>query len=133
MKGPNATSPRTAAALCAVVGLLQAAGAPSAAANVAEFYRGKTVYLLIGVSAGGEYDLHSRLIARHIGRHVPGVPTVVPQNMPGATGVTMVNHLYNVAPKDGTYVGMIMNTMPAQQAVGVGNMQFDTGRFQWIG
>lgn len=89
--------------------------------------------MLIGVSAGGEYDLHARLIARHIGKQIPGRPNVVVQNMTGAAGVTMTNNLYNVAPKDGTYIGMIQNGMPIAQVLGTGNLQFDTGRFQWIG
>ena len=77
--------------------------------NVADFYRGKTVNVLIGVGVGGEYDIQARLVARHIGKHIPGNPSVVPQNMTGAGGLRMINYLYNVAAKDGTYVGMIAN------------------------
>jgi tripartite-type tricarboxylate transporter receptor subunit TctC len=114
--------------------MLVLAGASATNADpVADFYKGRTVSILIGVSAGGEYDLHSRLVARHIGRHISGSPSVIGQNMLGAGGVTMVNHLYNISAKDGSVLGMIMNQMPAQQAVGVANLQFDTGRFQWIG
>lgn len=110
------------------------AGTGSAAADpVADFYKGRTISVLIGVSAGGEYDLHARLVARHIGKHIPGNPTLIAQNMTGAAGVTMTNYLYNVAPKDGTALGMIQNGMPIFQALGTGNLQFDTGRFQWIG
>jgi tripartite-type tricarboxylate transporter receptor subunit TctC len=100
---------------------------------VADFYKGKTLNVLIGVSAGGEYDLHARIVARHIGKHIPGNPSVVPQNMTGAAGVTMTNYLYNVAAKDGTYIGMIQNGMPIAQVLGTPNLKFDTGQFQWIG
>jgi tripartite-type tricarboxylate transporter receptor subunit TctC len=108
---------------------------PSAAQAdaVAEFYRGKTVNVLIGVGVGGEYDIQARLVARHIGKHIPGNPMVVPQNMTGAGGLRMINYLYNVAAKDGTYIGMIANAFPAMQAVGASGVQFDAGRMHWIG
>src|SRR6478752_9335926 len=100
---------------------------------IADFYRGKTINLLIGVGVGGEYDIQARLVARHIGKHIPGNPTVVPQNMTGAGGLRMINYLYNVAPKDGTYIGMIANSFPAMQAAGIAGVQFDAGLMQWIG
>ena len=100
---------------------------------VADFYRGKTVNVLIGVGVGGEYDIQARLVARHIGKHIPGNPTVVAQNMTGAGGLRMINYLYNVAAKDGTYIGMIANAFPAMQAVGASGVQFDAGKMQWIG
>ena len=116
-------------AACAALSAATAATAQP----VADFYKGKTVTMMIGVSAGGEYDLHARLIARHIGKYIPGSPSVVAQNMTGAAGVTMTNYLYNVAPKDGSYLGMIQNGMPIAQVLGTPNLQFDTGKFQWIG
>jgi tripartite-type tricarboxylate transporter receptor subunit TctC len=85
------------------------------------------------VGVGGEYDLHARLVARHLGKHIPGNPTVVPQNMTGAGGLLMANYLYDVAPKDGTYIGMLGNNFPAQQAVGAKGIRFDTAKFGWIG
>ncbi len=103
------------------------------AQSVAEFYRGKTLTVLIGVSAGGEYDFLARLVARFIGGHIPGNPTVVAQNMVGAGGITEANYLYNVAPKDGTFIGMIQNALPTMQAVGVSGPQFDSAKFNWIG
>ncbi len=78
-----------------------AATAPVRADAVADFYKGKVVNMLVGVSAGGEYDFKMRLAARHLGKHIPGNPTVVPQNMTGATGLLMANYLYNVAPRTG--------------------------------
>ena len=117
------------------VGLLlaAAASAPAQAQSVADFYRGKTVNVLIGVGVGGEYDLQARLVARHIGKHIPGNPNVVPQNMAGAGGINMANHLYNTAARDGTYIGMMGNNFPATQAVGGKSVKFDAGKFQWLG
>ena len=106
---------------------------PAQADPVADFYRGKNVNVLIGVGAGGEYDIQARLVARHIGKHIPGHPTVVPQNMTGAGGLKMINYLYNVAPKDGTAIGMIANAFPALQAVGSPGVQFDAAKMHWIG
>jgi tripartite-type tricarboxylate transporter receptor subunit TctC len=106
---------------------------PAAADAVADFYRGKTINVLIGVGVGGEYDIQARLVGRHIGKHIPGNPTVVPQNMTGAGGMRMINYLYNVAAKDGTYIGMIANAFPAMQAVGAPGVQFDASKMHWIG
>jgi tripartite-type tricarboxylate transporter receptor subunit TctC len=110
-----------------------AAGAPAQAQSVADFYRGKTINLLIGVGVGGEYDLQARLVGRHLGKHIPGNPTVVPQNMVGAGGINMANNLYNTAPRDGTTIGMMGNNFPAAQAVGGKNVKFDAGKMQWLG
>jgi tripartite-type tricarboxylate transporter receptor subunit TctC len=107
--------------------------APAGANPIADFYKGKTLTILIGVGVGGEYDLHARLVARHLGRHVPGNPTVVPQNMTGAGGLLMANYLYEVAARDGTVIGMLGNNFPAQQAVGAKGIKFDTAKFGWIG
>lgn len=100
---------------------------------VEDFYKGKTIYALVGVSPGGGYDLELRLVARHIGKHIPGHPTVVAQNMTGATGMVMANYLYRVAPKDGTYIGLIQNGLPTSQAVGLEGVQFDASKYNWIG
>jgi tripartite-type tricarboxylate transporter receptor subunit TctC len=107
--------------------------AAAQAQTAAEFYRGKTVNVYIGVGVGGEYDIQARLVARHIGKHIPGNPTVVPQNMTGAGGLRMINYLYNVAAKDGTNIGMIANAFPAMQAVGIQGVQFDAAQMQWLG
>jgi tripartite-type tricarboxylate transporter receptor subunit TctC len=117
-----------------VLALATLAGAPAAQADpVAEFYRGKIVSLLIGVGVGGEYDLQARLVARHIGKHIPGNPNVVPQNMTGAGGLKMANYLAKVAARDGTFIGMLGNNFPALQAVGGQGVQFDAGKFHWLG
>ena len=116
-------------------GLLAAslAAAPAGAQPVADFYRGKTVNVLIGVGVGGEYYLQARLVARHIGKHIPGNPNVVPQNMTGAGGIKMANYLFAQAPRDGTYIGMLGNNFAATQAVGGQGVQFDVVRFRWLG
>jgi tripartite-type tricarboxylate transporter receptor subunit TctC len=110
-----------------------AAAAPAQADPVADFYRGKTVNVLIGVGVGGEYDLQARLVAKYIGRHIPGNPNVVPQNMTGASGLKMQNYLYVQAPRDGTYIGMSQNAFPAAQAAGLPGIQFDAAKFFWLG
>ncbi len=103
------------------------------AQSPAEFYKGRNINVLIGVGVGGEYDLHARLVARYIGRYIPGNPTMVAQNMTGAGGAKMAAYLADVAPKDGTNIGMIANNFPAMQAAGLDVIRFDIGRFQWIG
>src|SRR5262245_17111278 len=99
--------------------LLAATGAQAQAQaqSVADFYRGKTVNVLIGVGVGGEYDLQARLVARHIGKHIPGNPLVVPQNMTGAGGIKMANYLYTQAARDGTNIGMLGNNFPDRKSV----------------
>src|SRR5882724_9362241 len=81
------------------------------AQSVADFYRGKTLHLLIGYGEGGGYDIYGRLAAEFLPRHLPGNPTIVPQNMPGAGSFKAVNYLYEVAPKDGTYFGSVAQTL----------------------
>jgi len=73
---------------------------------VADFYKGKTLRILIGYGAGGGYDTTTRMFAKHLSRHIPGNPTIVPQNMPGAGSMKVANFLYNAAPKDGTSIGV---------------------------
>src|SRR3954463_10095293 len=106
---------------------------PAKGQTIADFYRGKTINVYIGVGVGGEYDIQARLVARHIGKHIPGKPTVVPQNMTGAGGLRMINYLYTIAPKDGLSIGMIANAFPAMQAAGIAGVQFDAGKMQWLG
>jgi len=100
---------------------------------IADFYRGKQLSPVIGTSAGNDYDFRGRLIARHMGRHIPGEPTLVPRNMPGAGGVNAANWLASIAPRDGTTLHMIMTNMMGAQAVGTHGVQFDTRKFRWIG
>jgi len=104
----------------------------------AEFYRGKSVEILVGGAAGGGYDVAARAIAQHMGRHIPGSPTMVVRNMPGATGLVMTNHLYNVARRDGTVIGMPTSNVPLEPRLKLispdgSNAKFDVARMGWIG
>jgi tripartite-type tricarboxylate transporter receptor subunit TctC len=107
--------------------------APAAAQSVADFYRGKTISMVIATSPGGDYDLRARLLARHMGRHIPGEPVIVPRNMPGAVGLQAANFMANQAPRDGTALHAIMQNMSAYQALGGANVEFDTRKFFWVG
>ncbi|HEY7666043.1 MAG TPA: hypothetical protein VH934_23235 [Xanthobacteraceae bacterium] len=114
------------AALCAAV--------PAHADAVADFYRGKQVNLIVGYGPGGGYDVYARLLARYFGRFVPGRPTVVVQNMPGAGSLRAVNYLYNVAPKDGTAIAMFSRNMPLMGLLGANaNVQFNPRKLTWLG
>jgi tripartite-type tricarboxylate transporter receptor subunit TctC len=106
---------------------------PPRAQTPAEFYRGKTINLDVGSSVGGGYDIHGRLLARHIGKHIPGNPTVVPRNVEGAGGLRLANILYNSAPRDGTAMGIVFRSVPFDPLFGTKGTQFDATRFTWIG
>jgi tripartite-type tricarboxylate transporter receptor subunit TctC len=99
----------------------------------AEFYKGKTLDLYIGYSVGGGYDLYARVLARHLGRHIPGNPTVIAKNMEGAGSLRLANWLYRVAPKDGSAIGTIGRGTGFDPILGVSAAQFDGPRFTWIG
>jgi tripartite-type tricarboxylate transporter receptor subunit TctC len=101
--------------------------------SVADFYRGKTINVYIGVNVGGGYDFEARLLARFMRAHIPGNPVLVPQNMIGAGGIKMANFLYSIAPQDGTAIGMFPNTLIAVQAVGTDGAQYDANKFSWLG
>lgn len=104
------------------------------AAAAADFYKGQTVTFIIGASGlGGSYDIFSRAMAAHMGRHLAGNPTVVPQNMPGAGGIRAANYLYNVAPKDGTAIGMLDQAIYLSQILGTPELKVDATKFNWIG
>ena len=101
--------------------------------SVAEFYRGKTIELKIGYSPGGGYDSYARLLARHMGRHIPGNPTIIPTNMSGKGSLLLTNHLYNEAPRDGTVFGIIGRGIPMEPLLGGEETNFLPTRFNWIG
>jgi tripartite-type tricarboxylate transporter receptor subunit TctC len=103
------------------------------AQSVADFYRGKTVNMVVGLGVGGETDLMARSVAKYLGRHIPGNPLIVVQNMTGAGGVRGANYLYALAPQDGTAIGVVVNGMPAAQAVGLPGIQFNAAKFHWMG
>jgi tripartite-type tricarboxylate transporter receptor subunit TctC len=110
-----------------------AASVPAAAQSVADFYKGKTIQMIVGVSAGGDYDLRARLLARHLSKHIPGNPKIVPQNMLGAGGLVAANWMANVAPKDGTALLAISSNLPVGQAVGLDGVKYDVRKFSYIG
>ena len=93
--------------------------------TVASFYRGKTVRIIVGFSAGGGYDQYSRVIARHLAKYIPGSPAVIVDNMPGAGSIIAANHVYNAAPKDGTVVGNISGPIVLEQLFGAPSVQFE--------
>src|SRR5215210_1643943 len=100
---------------------------------IAEFYSKKTVTIAVGFSPGGNYDLYARLVARHIGQHIPGKPTVIVQNMPGAGSRRLANVLSNVGPHDGTMIGLPNQGIAMDQVIGAEGVQFDARKFHWIG
>jgi tripartite-type tricarboxylate transporter receptor subunit TctC len=106
---------------------------PAAAQSVASFYKGKVVTLLIGVGVGGGTDAWARTLAKHITRYIPGIPAVVPQNMPGAGGLKMTNYLYNAAPKDGLVFGLPNAGIALEPLLGGQGANFDPMKLNWIG
>jgi tripartite-type tricarboxylate transporter receptor subunit TctC len=131
-QGDGESETTAAIAICLLI-LLSALPSAALAQGAGGFYRGKTVTLLIGVNVGGSYDRDARLIARHLGAHIPGNPTVVPQNMIGGGGIAMANHMQTVAVKDGTVIGMMPNTLPMNEMSGMAGVRYDIGKFRWIG
>ena len=103
------------------------------AQSPADFYKGKTIDLYIGYSAGGGYDVYARALARHMPRFIPGNPTIVPKNMPGAGSLVLANWLYNVAARDGTAFGTIGRGTAFDPLLGSTKAQFDADKFNWIG
>ncbi|MDQ4136257.1 MAG: tripartite tricarboxylate transporter substrate-binding protein [Pseudomonadota bacterium] len=117
----------------AIAGAL-AFGAGSAAAQTGgEALPGKTVTMVIGFGPGGGYDQWGRAVARHIGKHLPGNPTVVPQNMPGAGSLLAANHIYNAAPKDGTVMGIIARDAALAELTDMKGARFEATKFSWLG
>jgi len=125
------TTARTAAIAAA---FLMSIGAPPAAAqSAAEPFAGKQVSMIIGFGPGGGYDLWGRTVARHIGKHLPGRPSVVPQNMPGAGSYVATSHIYNAAPKDGTVMGIIARDAALGPLSGAPGARFDATKLSWLG
>jgi tripartite-type tricarboxylate transporter receptor subunit TctC len=116
-----------AAALAAVPTTMASAQSP------AEFYKGKNVDLMVGYSAGGGYDVYARMLARYIGKHIPGNPTVVVKNLDGAGSLRLANVLYNQLPKDGTVFGTVARGAAFDPLLGNKAAQFDASKFSWIG
>jgi tripartite-type tricarboxylate transporter receptor subunit TctC len=105
---------------------------PASAQKVEDFYKGKTINLIIGFEAGGGYDIYGRLLARHMGHHIPGRPNIVVQNLPGAGSLVAAQYIYATAPKDGTAIGTFGRQMPIAPLLTSG-AQFDGTKFTWLG
>jgi tripartite-type tricarboxylate transporter receptor subunit TctC len=105
---------------------------PAQSEPVEDFYRGRAVNIIIGYAVGGGYDTYARLLGRHIGRHIPGNPTIVPQNMPGAGGLKATQYLFNVAPKDGSVIGTVARGQPLAPLL-LGDKSFDAMKLTYVG
>jgi tripartite-type tricarboxylate transporter receptor subunit TctC len=103
------------------------------AQSVADFYKSKTMTISVGSGTGGGYDTHARLVARHLGRFIPGNPNLIVQNMPGGQGFTQANYLYNIAPKDGTAMGMLQRLLLTAPYLKPNVVKYDGAKFNWIG
>ena len=125
-------------ALAAAILVSATAYSPAHSQSQPEFFRGKIIRLIIGAAAGGGYDLPGRALANHITRHILGNPKIIVENMPGASSLIMTNYLYNIAPRDGTVIGMVNNSIPLEPRLKVltrqgGGAQFDLEKMSWIG
>jgi tripartite-type tricarboxylate transporter receptor subunit TctC len=107
--------------------------APAFAQSVEQFYRGREVRLLIGEPPGGGYDLYGRFLARHLSRFLPGNPSILPENMPGAASVTMTNALFFQMPKDGSVIGSGAGSVGTAALFGSPGARYDARRLGWIG
>ncbi|MPZ37073.1 MAG: hypothetical protein GEU95_03245 [Rhizobiales bacterium] len=116
--------------LC-IVALAAPAGAQ--AQSVADFYKGKNVTVIVGYSAGGGYDLYARALSRHMGKHLPGNPNFIVQNLTGAGSLNAANNIYNVAAKDGTVFGTFGRGLAMEPLIGTARAQYDATKFTWLG
>jgi tripartite-type tricarboxylate transporter receptor subunit TctC len=125
---------RVMLAACAAVSPAAPVHAQSSAqSSVEAFYKGRTVELVVGTLPGGGYDLYGRLVARYLGKHIPGHPTVIVRNMPGAGHLRMANWLYNVAPRDGTVLATTPQSIAIEQLLGTDGVQYEAGKYVYIG
>jgi tripartite-type tricarboxylate transporter receptor subunit TctC len=131
MQGWSFAYPRRAIAGAAA--LVLASAAPAAAQPADQAFQGKTIRIIVALGTGGDYDAYARLAGRWLGKHIPGNPAVVVQNMPGAGGIIAANHVYNVAPKDGTVIGALHANTALAQVTGTANVEYDARQFNWIG
>ena len=119
--------------VCAGLSAAFIAAPAMAQEDPAALFGKKTITVFIGNTAGGTYDLYGRLAARFLGKFIPGNPTIVAENMPGAGTIRAANHVYNVAPKDGTALGVVAETVAVEQAVGNSAVRYDAAKFTWVG
>jgi tripartite-type tricarboxylate transporter receptor subunit TctC len=126
-------SKRCCSLLSALLAVLGLAISQAKADTVTDFYKGKTVTVIVSTSAGGGYDAMARAIARFIGKHTPGNPIFVVRNMPSAGGMAAMNYLYSVAEKDGTAIGAVQNNTPLEPLYGTKEARYDATKFNWLG
>jgi tripartite-type tricarboxylate transporter receptor subunit TctC len=103
------------------------------AQSVADFYKGKTITIVVGSDVGGGYDLTARTLAHHLARHIPGQPSIIVQNKPGASSIVAANYVYEIAPKDGTIIAAAQRPIPFQTLFGDTGVRFDVRKMQWLG
>jgi tripartite-type tricarboxylate transporter receptor subunit TctC len=117
------------------VGLLIAGtqSQPAWADDIADFYKGKTMTMVVGSDPGGGYDIYARILARHLGKYIPGNPTFIVQNRSGAGSVTATNYVYSVAPQDGTVILAPNRTAPFVQILGQPGPRYEATKLQWLG
>lgn len=133
MKGRQLMLQGSAGACALVLALAASSQARAQQEDVAAFYAGKTLRMVVGVGVGSGYDINARVVARHIGNHIPGKPQIVVQNQPGAGSLTMTHALYNAAPKDGTVIGASHQGIPTAQLLTPEQTRFDPAKLNWIG
>src|SRR5262249_45956392 len=124
---------RVAALACLLAVLLAVTCTSASAQTAADFYRGKTINLVVSTSVGGGYDLLGRAVGRFLGKHVPGNPRIVVRNMAGAGGIVAANFVYNVAEKDGATIGLVQDSTPFKPLLGATEGRYDADRFNWLG
>ncbi len=129
----DTTFRRRALAVSALIAGVVLIAAPINPAQADDYYRGKTIRIVVGTPTGGGYDTYARLVGRHLGNFIPGKPAVMVSNMPGASGTKAATYLYGIAPKDGTVIASFNKSMPAYQALGHTGAQFKTEEMSWIG
>ncbi|MDH3240860.1 MAG: tripartite tricarboxylate transporter substrate-binding protein [Alphaproteobacteria bacterium] len=129
---PNISTGMSIGAVTAILGLMGTAGSPALADEVSDFYKGKRMTLFIGSAPGGGYDRYGRLMSRHINRHVPGQPSIVVKNMPGASGLILAGHMYAKANRDGREIAGLHNTVVTQEIFDRGQ-RYKSVEFNWLG
>ena len=115
------------------IGIALCVASSTQAQGVAEFYKGKTIQIIVGFGVGGGYDLYARALGRHLGKHIPGQPTVVVQNMEGAGSVRAANYVYSGSPRDGTVIAAVNQNMPMYSLLGGAGARFEADGMQWLG
>src|SRR5688500_17548948 len=122
---------RCASVFAALAVMLDVSAAPAQPA-VADFYKGKTIAIVMGTGPGGSYDLYGRIIAEHLSRHIPGNPNIIIEHMPGAGGVTVGNFIYATGPQDGTKI-LLSHALPMSEMLDPRGVRFQSAKFQWLG